>query len=165
MNKEQQIPEDIKTKIISSAQNRYGDQTIASHMRQSCYLAGGNYGYSLAQSELAEKQKEISEKDLSYKALTDQFQLLADKLIKKDKELAELKAWKESAMSVMPPMQEIGKALGVRLGESIHDKILPGIERLKGYMNAYETELQRIFERYGYSETAEVLKKFKNTTL
>lgn len=47
-------------------------------------------------------------------------------------ELEQLRAWKESAMSVMPDYQAIGKALGVKLGESVHDKILPGVERLKG---------------------------------
>lgn len=62
----------------------------------------GEYGYSLASEEAGDK----------------------------DKEIAELKAWKESAMVVMAAMQEIGKALGVKLGESIHDKILPGIEKL-----------------------------------
>lgn len=42
-----------------------------------------------------------------------------------------LRAWKESAMSVTPPLQEIAKELDVKLGESIHDKILPGIMKLK----------------------------------
>lgn len=45
-------------------------------------------------------------------------------------EIETLKQWKESAISVMPDMQEIGRLLGVRVGESIHDKIVPGIERL-----------------------------------
>lgn len=48
------------------------------------------------------------------------------------KEIEELKSWKQSAISVMPDMQAIGKALNVPLGQSVHDKILPGIEKLKG---------------------------------
>lgn len=45
-------------------------------------------------------------------------------------ELEELRQWKRQAIEVMPPYQEIGKLIGVKLGESIHDKILPAIERL-----------------------------------
>lgn len=52
---------------------------------------------------------------------------LAEPLAALRAERDELAGWKESAMSVCPPMQEIGQALGVSLGESIHDKILPGI--------------------------------------
>jgi len=47
-------------------------------------------------------------------------------------ELEQLRLWKESAMKVMPDMQAIGKELKIKLGESIHDKILPEIIRLKG---------------------------------
>lgn len=45
------------------------------------------------------------------------------------KEIEELREWKRQAIEVMPPLQEIGKATGVKLGESIHDKILPYIEK------------------------------------
>lgn len=44
-----------------------------------------------------------------------------------NEKIKQLEYWKESAISVSPPLQEIGKALGLRLGTSIHDKILPGI--------------------------------------
>lgn len=43
----------------------------------------------------------------------------------------ELLAWKESMLSVMPPMQEIGQEIGVELGDTIHDKILPWIKASK----------------------------------
>lgn len=46
------------------------------------------------------------------------------------KEIKELKQWKAEALAVMPDMQAIGKAIGVPLGESIHDKILPAILQL-----------------------------------
>lgn len=46
-------------------------------------------------------------------------------------ELEALRRWKAEAIEVMPDMQAIGKALDIQLGESIHDKILPGIEKLK----------------------------------
>ncbi len=46
-------------------------------------------------------------------------------------DLKELRAWKESAIDVMSPLQEIGRALEVGLGESISDEILPRIESLK----------------------------------
>ena len=34
-------------------------------------------------------------------------------------------------IDVFPPMQEIGNELGLLVGESIHDKIIPGILKLK----------------------------------
>jgi hypothetical protein len=42
-----------------------------------------------------------------------------------------LKDWKESAMKVMPDYQELGKLMGVPLGESVHDKIIPYIKKLQ----------------------------------
>lgn len=47
------------------------------------------------------------------------------------KEIESLRAWKESAMSVDYDPQKVGKLLGVKLGDSIHDKIVPGIMALK----------------------------------
>lgn len=47
-----------------------------------------------------------------------------------EKELRELRAWKQSAIAVMPDYQRIGKLLGVPLGESVHDKIVPALEAL-----------------------------------
>lgn len=46
-------------------------------------------------------------------------------------ELDELREWKRQAIEVMPDMQAIGKELNIKLGESVHDKILPGIIKLK----------------------------------
>jgi hypothetical protein len=43
----------------------------------------------------------------------------------------QLQAWKKEAIAVMPDYQAIGKAIGVKLGESVHDKILPEINRLQ----------------------------------
>lgn len=48
----------------------------------------------------------------------------------KDKEIANLRAWKESAMAHDYNPQRVGKLLGVELGQSIHDKVVQGIERL-----------------------------------
>lgn len=48
-----------------------------------------------------------------------------------DADLQQLRDWKESAMLVMPDYQAIGKAIGVKLGESVHDKILPWILKQK----------------------------------
>jgi hypothetical protein len=50
--------------------------------------------------------------------------------------------WKQSAISVMPPLQEIGRELDLNLGESIHDKILPSIQKLKQQL-ATEREQKR----------------------
>jgi hypothetical protein len=43
-------------------------------------------------------------------------------------QIDELRKWKAEAIAVMPDYQAIGKALGVPLGQSIHDKILPAIQ-------------------------------------
>jgi hypothetical protein len=47
-----------------------------------------------------------------------------------EEELAALREWKREAIAVMPDMQKIGKLLNVPLGQSVHDKIIPGIESL-----------------------------------
>lgn len=63
------------------------------------------------------------------------------------RENAELTQWKESAISVFPPVQEIAKELGnVGLGESIHDKILPGIQKLKVDLTAAREALRKAKE-------------------
>jgi hypothetical protein len=64
---------------------------------------------------------------------------LEKELITVKEELAEAKAWKESMMRCMPPMQEIGSLLGVPLGIPIHDKILPGIRDLKAEVEMLRT--------------------------
>jgi hypothetical protein len=46
-------------------------------------------------------------------------------------QIDDLQKWKESAMVIMKDMQAIGKAIGVPLGQSIHDKILPAIQEMK----------------------------------
>jgi hypothetical protein len=46
-------------------------------------------------------------------------------------ELEELRAWKESAMKVMPDFQEIGKLLNIPLGTSVSEQIIPKIKELK----------------------------------
>jgi outer membrane murein-binding lipoprotein Lpp len=59
-------------------------------------------------------------------------------------EVARLRDWKESAMSVMPSFQEIGKELGVPLGGSVSDRILPGIVGLKAENARLKTQLAEI---------------------
>jgi len=52
----------------------------------------------------------------------------------------ELKRWKEGAISVMPPIQEIGKEIGVVFGQTIHDKILPELIRRRETARRLERE-------------------------
>lgn len=52
------------------------------------------------------------------------------------RQVDELRKWKESALAVMPDMQAIGKALKIPLGQSIHDKILPAIRQLQSQQQA-----------------------------
>lgn len=37
------IPEDVKKKIVSAAQNRYGDKTTNQHHEQACFIAGAEF--------------------------------------------------------------------------------------------------------------------------
>jgi len=60
---------------------------------------------------------------------------LQNELAAAQSELSQLRAWKESAMLVMYPYQEIGEEMELTLGQSIHDKILPFIKRLKSELN------------------------------
>ena len=48
-------------------------------------------------------------------------------------QVAELKAWKESALAVLDgiDLQAVGQELGVKLGEAVGPAILPGIRTLK----------------------------------
>jgi hypothetical protein len=49
----------------------------------------------------------------------------------KDREIEMLKQWKKEAMEIMPDFQEIGKLLGIGLGESVSEQIIPKIKELK----------------------------------
>lgn len=71
------------------------------------------------------------------------------------KRAEEAEAWKESMLSVMPPMQEIGNELGVLLGDSIHDKILSGIKTLKAQLAIFKpcVELYANARNWGTSKT------------
>ena len=55
----------------------------------------------------------------------------AERISKLIEERDALARWKTEALSVDPPWQEIGAALGLTLGATIHDKILPGIQALQ----------------------------------
>lgn len=48
-----------------------------------------------------------------------------------EREVIELTEWKESAMSVWPPMQQIAKELGMPPGMDIGPNIIPYIKKLK----------------------------------
>ncbi len=59
----------------------------------------------------------------------------------------DLKRWKAQAIETMPPYQEIAEALGLKVGDSIHDKILPGIQRLKTFQKKDEAEANELSEK------------------
>jgi hypothetical protein len=59
----------------------------------------------------------------------------------------ELILWKEHAMEVMYPMQELGEAIGLNFGESIHDKVLPYIEKQKIIVSRFKEEANKWFEK------------------
>jgi Lar family restriction alleviation protein len=76
-------------------------------------------------------------------------------------QLSEAQAWKESMLAVTPDMQKIGKLLNVKLGESVHDKIIPGIEKLQqevaeaqgNYEKVWDAAIKRdYYEKYSAME-------------
>ena len=69
---------------------------------------------------------------------------ILDELEDVERESSELKAWKESMLSVLPPLQEIARELGLPLGQSIHDRILPAIQRLKAEID----HLKLLFKKH-----------------
>ena len=87
-----------------------------------------------------------------------------------EKELQELRLWKESAMAVMPDYQRIAKLIGVPLGQSVHDKLIPFLEKVvagEGLSNVKDEGEQEtlwieaaaiIQGHYGFSLETEKLK-------
>lgn len=60
------------------------------------------------------------------------------------RKVAELQGWKESQMACTPDYQEIGKLLDVRWGESVHDKIVPGICALRDSRDRLQEALREL---------------------
>lgn len=48
-------------------------------------------------------------------------------------ELQELREWKKQALEVMPDFQKIGELIGVKLGDTVHDKIVPYLEKITDF--------------------------------
>jgi len=76
------IPEEIKQKIADLADKysivpAFSNDTRKDESRQLHFIAGGLAGYSLA-------QKELEEKEISYKRLSEQLEFLAGKIESKD---------------------------------------------------------------------------------
>jgi hypothetical protein len=61
-------------------------------------------------------------------------------------QLSEAQAWKESMLAVTPDMQKIGKLLNVKLGESVHDKIIPGIEKLQQEVAEAQENYEKVWD-------------------
>jgi hypothetical protein len=94
--------------------------------------------YIITESELQallEKQRWICSmiSDVPYEAYVKVKHATPDlsNLKEAGQELEELRAWKESAMKVMPDFQEIGKLLNIPLGTSVSEQIIPKIKELK----------------------------------
>ena len=96
------------------------------------------------EEELRTAQDSLMSDEANIKIAYDFARTLESELATALREWDELDGWKEAAISVMPPMQEIGKALGLTLGQSIHDKILPGIQRLTTERDASLAQLEKV---------------------
>jgi hypothetical protein len=123
------IPEEIKQKIAVKYPLAKDNGSINIYIRFNREAA--QYGYSLAQEEMVKMNEKIMLLSEEIDINNDTHTALLSELQLKDREVQTLKSWKAEALSVMPDYQAIGKALNIKLGESIHDKILSEIQRLK----------------------------------
>lgn len=60
-----------------------------------------------------------------------------------EQELADLRRWKAEALAVLPDFQEIGREIGVTLGDSVTDKILPELIRRREEIEILRWELEK----------------------
>jgi hypothetical protein len=108
---------------VAAVLEEYNDEVRAAHVMQQQLAA----------------EKSLRETAQSNAELWHEEMMKADKQLAAEREkVRELKEWKESALMVMPDYQAIGKALGLQLGESVHDKILPAIQKVQPLVGALE---------------------------
>lgn len=112
-----------------------------------------HYAYAVRsrQKQIQSLEEDLNDQVASYNVL----KAASDIAVK------ELEAWKQEAISVMPDMQQIGKLLGVKLGQSVHDKIVPGIRELQGKLKIARDLLQQAADAYGAEWITEALKKIQ----
>lgn len=79
------------------------------------------------------------------------------------RELKELRSWKRQAIKVMPPLQEIGEVLGIPLGQSIHDKILPAVKTLKQDRDSARKAIKLLVSRRQHIPWTEVSESTVNS--
>lgn len=53
-------------------------------------------------------------------------------------ESEKLMRWKQEQLAVTPDWQEIGREMGLQIGESVHDKILPWMRDMKSQLEWHE---------------------------
>lgn len=73
-----------------------------------------------------------------WKTHEEQFAVQREQIEKLTKENEELRYWNESMIKATPDWQEIGRVLGVRLGSSISDKIIPTFQTLTARIKELE---------------------------
>lgn len=59
-----------------------------------------------------------------------------------ENELADLHLWKKQAIEAMPDYQAIGEAMGLQVGQTISNKIIPFIENLKADIARWKEEAE-----------------------
>jgi hypothetical protein len=124
-----------------------------------------NYLKTLLPSDLARSQRikeleglvtEFGDITENIREIVDKYHSRLDKAVEihiahKDHKIKELEDWKESAIKHTPDLQEIGKLIGVKLGDSIHDKVIPYIKSLQTQLEEslllYQNQTQTIAEK------------------
>lgn len=103
------------------AEHEIGESWHADAMQAMAQRDAASVARIEAQSRLADALGEVARLEPMRQRAADIDLLTAERDV--------LAAWKESALASWPPIREIAKAIGVPLGEAVHDKILSWIER------------------------------------
>lgn len=71
--------------------------------------------------------------------------------------VTQLEGWKQSAMSVMPDYQAIGKALGLPLGADVNKELIPAIQQLRSQLAVTVEALETIQSRIDKKDLRNVI--------
>lgn len=86
----------------------------------------------------------ISNRDYEIQQLKEDRDDWKTNCLEANRQIKQLKDWKESAMSVWPDMQKIGELLGIELGRSVHDNIIPAIKELKEIIRLQKLDIAEL---------------------
>lgn len=153
----QQAAEEYALKNCPECTTNKGFRTCICHHLDPAFLSGVEWQKAQIEQEFESDKVNFFLSNIMRHLSTEQMVALRDCLIERTpkvqegEELAQLRQWKKEALEVMPDFQKIGKLIGVPLGESVHDKIIPYLEStprpVSPWVRASEDSLKETPER------------------